>query len=154
LDKGKKVDVDKIDLDELKEKTVEKPGLTSIPHTVGGALIKPVDKGKIKGRAMSAMKGQTEYQLHQLYEQMQTLVDQAAAIKERVEVSNRIYLAQMSFDPIIGKTYFLYQRKNGQDILSMVSPAEWGQKLPFQSYIANVRLLSDHTWEVIEANNK
>jgi len=153
LEKGKKIDINKIDLDDLKEKTVENPGLTSIPHSVGSALVKPVDKGKIKGRAMAAMKEQTEHQLHQLYEQMQTLVNQASAIKDRVEVSNRIYLAQMNFDPIIGKIYYLYQRNNNQDLLSMVSPDEWGEKIPFKSYVATVKLLSDHTWDVIEANN-
>ena len=153
MDKGKKIDVNNIDLDELKEKTTENPGLTSIPHSVGSALVKPVDKGKIKGRAMAAMKEQTEHQLHQLYEQMQTLVNQASAIKDRVEVSNRIYLAQMNFDPIIGKTYYLYQNKNDQDLLSMVSPEEWGKKLPFKLYIASVKLLSDHTWDVIDSKN-
>jgi hypothetical protein len=151
--KGKKIDVNNIDLEELKEKTVENPGLTSIPHSVGSALVKPVDKGKIKGRAMAAMKEQTEHQLHQLYEQMQTLVNQASAIKKRVEVSNRIYLAQMNFDPIIGKKYYLYQSKNGRDLLSMVSPKEWGKKIPYESYLACVKLLSDHTWDVLEAKN-
>ena len=151
--RGKKIDVNSIDLDELKEKTVENPGLTSIPHSIGSALVKPVDKGKIKGRAMAAMKEQTEHQLHQLYEQMQTLVNQATAIKKRVEVSNRIYQAQMNFDPIIGKRYYLYEGNNGGDLLSMVSPEEWGKKMPYKVYLACVKLLSDHTWDVIEAKN-
>ena len=41
-----------IDLDELKEKTSDDPGLISFPHAVGGAIVKPEDKGKIKGRAI------------------------------------------------------------------------------------------------------
>jgi hypothetical protein len=31
----------------------------------------------------------------------------------------------------------------------MVGPKEWGKKMPFEDYVAEVRLMSDHTWEVI-----
>ncbi len=147
-----KIEVDKIDLEKEKEKTTETPGLIEFPHTVGGALIKPEDKGKIKGRAVSAMRQQTERQMRQLYEQAQTLARQAHAIKNRVEISERIYKAQMNFEPIIGHTYYFYERNDGSDVLSMVSPAEWGKKIPFKSYMARVTLLSDHTWEVEKAD--
>lgn len=150
MSRGKKIDTNKIDFDDLKDKSSENPGLISFPHTVGGAVIKPEDKGRIKGRAMAAMKEQTEHQLHQLYGQMQTLAKQANDIKKRIEVSNRIYLSQMNFEPIIGKTYYLYEKEKKHDLLSMIAPDEWGNKLPYKSFIASVRLLSDHTWEVLE----
>ena len=153
LNKKNKIDINNVDLNELEDKAAENPGLISFPHSVGSAMIKPEDKGKIKGRAMAAMKEQTEHQLHQLYEQMQTLVKQANDVKKRVEVSNRIYKANMNFDPIIGHTYYLYRGKNGGDILSMISPKEWGKSMPYESYIAKVRLLSDHTWELLSAKN-
>lgn len=154
MSKGRKIDLNSIDLDELKEKTTENPGLISFPHSVGSAVVKPEDKGKIKGRAMAAMQEQTEHQLHQLYEQMQTLAKQANEIQNRVEVSNKIYQAQINFEPVIGHIYYLYSRANGTDLLSMISPKEWGKRLPYESFIASVRLLSDHTWEVIGSNNK
>jgi len=150
LSRSKKIDPNKIDLDSLKDKVTESPGLIPFPHSISGAIVKPEDKGKIKGRAMAAMKEQTERQLHQLYEQMQTLAIQANEIKKRVEVSNRIYLSQMNFEPIIGQTYYLYEKERDIDLLSMISPEEWGEDLPFKSFIASVRLLSDHTWEVLE----
>lgn len=151
MSRSRKIDTDKIDMEDLREKSAENPGLISFPHSVGGAVVKPTDKGKIKGRAMSAMKEQTERQLHQLYEQMQTLAMQANKIKTRVEVSNRIYQAQMNFEPIIGNVYFLYAKENQGDILSMISPEEWGKRLPYSSFVARVHLLSDHTWEVLES---
>ncbi len=144
-----KVDLDKIDLGDLKDKSAEYPGLIAFPHTVGGAVVKPEDEGRIKGKAMSAMKEQTSHQLHQLYEQMKTLVKQANAIKKRVEVSEKIYLAQMNFEPVIGQTYYLYEKEDGSNVLSMISPEEWGRDLPYRSFSARVRLLSDHTWEVL-----
>ena len=153
MSKGKKINLDNIDLDQMKEKTTDNPGLISFPHSVGGAVVKPEDKGKIKGRAMSAMKEQTERQLNQLYDQMHTLVKQANNIKNRVRVSERIYMAKMSFEPIIGMTYYLYQKENDDDLLSMISPKEWGAKMPFKLYLATIQLLSDHTWEVMHSEN-
>jgi len=146
--KQNKINLENIDLEKERDKIAENPGLISFPHTVGSALVKPEDQGKIKGRSISAMHEQSQVQLNQLYEQMQMLARQAHEIKNRVEISERIYMAQMSFEPIIGKTYFLYQRKDETDVLSMISPNEWGRAIPFYKYIAEVKLLSDHTWQV------
>ncbi|NJN26774.1 MAG: DUF2452 domain-containing protein [Cyclobacteriaceae bacterium] len=149
---GKKIDVDKIDLEELGEKAVENPGLVSFAHSIGGAAIKPTDVGKVKGRAMAAMQEQTDEQLKLLYEQMQTIARQAKEIKLRIRVSERIYLAKMGFEPIIGKVYFLYEKEQ-QEVLSMISPEEWGSRMPFDAWLASVKLRSDHTWEIIEAGD-
>jgi hypothetical protein len=130
------------------DKVAENPGLLPYAHTSGGAVIRPEDKGKIKGRSITAMRQQTETQMNQLYKQMQVLVEQARGIQQRVEVSERIYGADMGFEPVIGHTYYLYERENGQDVLSMVAPDEWGRSFPYRSYVARVHLLADHTWEV------
>ena len=146
---GNKIDLTSIDLEKERDKITDLPGLIKFAHNVGSALIKPEDKGRIKGNAVAAMHDQTDRQFKQLYEQMQTLVNQANLLKERVKVSERIYLADIGFIPVIKKTYYLYKRKKGGDVLSMVGPEEWGKKMPFEAYIAKVRLMSDHTWEVI-----
>jgi hypothetical protein len=63
-----------------------------------------------------------------------------------------VYEAKMSFEPKIGNTYFLYQQKDEKWVVSMVAPTEWGRRgIPFESFIAEIRLLSDHTWEVVES---
>lgn len=130
------------------DKVAENPGLLSYATSVGGAIIKPEDRGKIKSRGISAMEKQTETQLKQIYGQIEILARQAKAIKDRVDISARIYLAEMNFEPLIGHTYFLYQKNNGKDVLSMVGPEEWGKSLPFSDFLAEVELLPDHTWEV------
>lgn len=149
----KKIDISAIDLEKEKEKIADYPGLIQYAHSVGSAIVKPEDKGRIKGNAIAAMHDQTDRQFQQLFEQMQTLVQQAQYLKKRVEISERIYVASMGFQPVIGKEYFLFQRKSGEDVLSMVSPEEWGRSFPFAAYIGRVKLLSDHTWEVIEATD-
>lgn len=146
---GNKIDVEQIDMDRMADMVTENPGLIHFPHTVGGAMIKPEDKGKIKGRAVAAMHEQTEMQVQQIYEQMKLLAEQANAIKKRVEVSERIYGAKMSFEPLIGKIYYLYEREDGTDLLSLIAPEEWGRSKSFSSFIAEVKLLADHTWEIL-----
>lgn len=134
-----------------KDKIAENPHLLPYAHTVGGAVIKPIDKGRIKGLALDAMYQQTNSQLNQLREQVETLVRQANIIHERVSISEKIYLAEMSFKPLIGRQYHLYERSNGKYVLSMVAPEEWGNKPPFE-FLATASLLSDHTWEIIDGN--
>ncbi len=151
---GNKVDVEKIDLLKESEKTTDQPGTLSYPHHAGSALVRPEDRGKIKGRAVAAMYEQTDRELGQIYEQMQLLARQAKDIQSRVDVSERIYKARVSFEPIISKVYYLYAREDGEDVLSMIAPNEWGRSRPFQQYVSKVKLLSDHTWEVLETNQE
>lgn len=132
-----------------KDKIAENPHLLPYAHTVGGAVIKPIDKGKVKGLAVGAMYEQTEMQLDQIREQINLLAAQANKIKERVEISENIYQAEMSFKPLIGKTYHLYQRSNNKFLVSMVAPSEWGRKNPLD-FKATIKLLSDHTWEIMD----
>ncbi|MHA7128591.1 DUF2452 domain-containing protein [Algoriphagus namhaensis] len=144
-----KIDVDRLDLEKMKEKTTENPGTLPFAHHSGSALIKPEDKGKITGRAVAAMHSQTDMQMSQIYQQMQLLADQAKKIQARVEISERIYQASISFEPLINHIYFLYQKEDGTDFLSMISPEEWGRKKGYSHFIAEVKLLADHTWEIL-----
>lgn len=132
-----------------KTKITETPGLLPYAHHSGSAVIRPEDKGQIRGNAMVAMYDQTDRQMEQLRQQMETLVNQAKALKERMNVSEMIYQAEVNFPPVIHHIYHLYQRKKDQTLLlSMVSPAEWGVRMPFD-HLASCRLLGDHTWEVL-----
>jgi hypothetical protein len=132
-----------------KDKVTENPGTLPYAHHIGGVAIKPEDKGKIKGRALAAMEEQTNSQLSQLKEQMQVLANQAKAIQDRIEISEYIYTAKMGFEPLIGHLYYLYVNRNEEHTLSLVAPEEWGRTSPY-TYIATVKLLADHTWEVVE----
>ncbi len=133
------------------DKIAEDPHLLPYAHTVGGAVIKPVDRGKVKGRAVQSMYEQTDMQIDQIKEQIALLAEQAKAIQRRVQISENIYLAEMNFEPLVGFTYHLYQRANQQFVLSMVGPNEWGAQPPYR-FVATARLLADHTWEIVEEN--
>lgn len=143
------VDVDKVDMERLKERTADIPSILKYAHSVGGFAIAPTEEGHIKSNAVSAMEDQTQMQLDQIFDQMKLLAEQANKVKERAEVSYQIYNAKMSFKPLVGKSYFLYTKK-GDRVLSIVSPEEWGKSMPFDEFIAKVKLLADHTWKVEE----
>lgn len=132
-----------------KDKTTENPGLIPYPHTIGSVVIRPEDVGKLKSRALSAMREQTDMHLLQIQKQVELLISQATIIKKRIEVSEKIYMSVMSFEPFIGGTYHLY-KKEDQFKLMMIAPNEWGKSKPVAlEFIDTVRLLSDHTWEIV-----
>jgi Protein of unknown function (DUF2452) len=132
-----------------KEKVAENPGLLPYAHSAGGAVIRPEDQGRIRGNAMTAMYDQTDRQMEQLRRQMETLVSQAKSLQDRMNVSEIIYAAEVPFQPVIHHHYHLYCRKSdGKHLLSMIAPLEWGRRQPYE-YLASVRLLGDHTWEVL-----
>lgn len=149
---GKKIDVERLDLEWMKEKTTENPGILPYAHHSGSAIIKPEDKGKITGRAVAAMHSQTDMQMSQIYQQMQLLADQAKKIQARIEVSERIYQASIGFEPLINHHYFLYQKPDGTDFMSMIAPEEWGRKKDFAEFIVEIKLLADHTWDILREN--
>lgn len=146
-EKGKKGFVNPID----KDKVAENPHLLPYAHTVGGAVIKPIDKGRVKGLAVEAMHEQTNMQLDQLRKQMELLASQAQKIQKRVEVSEMIYNADIGFKPLINHIYYLYQKEDQAAILSVIGNNEWGRSgCPYPTFLAKVRLLADHTWEILE----
>lgn len=132
------------------DKVADNPHILPYGHHVGSASIKPVDKSKVKGKAVAAMQEQTGQQLGQIKKQMQTLAQQANEIQKRVQISEKIYDADTNFEPQIGHTYYLYEREEGKYVLSMIGPDDWGRSIPFKQYLASVQLLADHTWKVLD----
>ena len=133
---------------------IDSDTITDSPHNLpyahhrGSVEIKPVDRGRIKGTALEAMYDQTDRQLNQIREQIELLARQAQAITDRVHVSEKIYQAKMNFKPLINHIYHLYEKADGSHVLSLVAPEEWGSSCPYQ-FEATVRLLADHTWEIV-----
>lgn len=131
------------------DKITEQPHLLPYAHHVGSAIIRPMDKGKTKGVAMQAMYQQTDIQLHQIKEQVETLIKQAQAIHDRISVSEKIYKADCGFKPLIGTEYYLYEKKDNSWLVSMISPDEWGKSKPYQ-YVAAIKMMADSTWYILD----
>ncbi|MDX1651034.1 MAG: DUF2452 domain-containing protein [Brumimicrobium sp.] len=134
------------------DKITENPHNLPYAHHTGSALVRPEDKGRIKGRAMNAMEHQTDMQMDQIYRQMELLAEQARNLQNRKTVSEKIYNAEMRFEPLINHIYHLYQREDSSYLLSLIAPDQWGRSRKNYDFVATVRLLADHTWEIIEKN--
>ena len=114
--------------------------------SVAGALVKPNEEGIIRHKALTAMEEQTNMQLEQIRKQIELLALQAQEIQKRKELSMMIYNAKLNFKPEIGQIYYLYEKKDGSHMISLISPNEWGAGMPYRSFVAAVKLLADHTW--------
>jgi hypothetical protein len=60
----------------------------------------------------------------------------------------------MRFEPLINHVYHLYIKGNGQYLLSMIAPNQWGRSKNNFNFMATIRLLADHTWDVLEKNDE
>jgi len=148
--KGKNEDfINPIDPDKI----TENPHNLPYAHNTGSAVVKPEDQGRIKGNAMNAMEHQTDMQLDQIYQQMQLLAEQAKGLQNRKNVSEKIYDAEMRFEPLINHTYHLYQKSDKKYLLSLIAPEQWGRSGKDFTFVATVKLLADHTWDVLEKSD-
>lgn len=135
------------------EEPIPNQSLSPIPLHVGSALINPADMGKVVSQALQSMNHYANQELELLKSQAELIMKQVREIETRVEISQRIYEAEMRFIPKIMGTYYLYEKKNGGWIVSMVGPQQWGKSFPYLKYKATVKLLGDRTWDVIEKND-
>lgn len=115
--------------------------------SVAGAVVRPTEEGVIRHKALKAMEEQTNMQLDQIRKQIELLALQAQEIHKRKELSMLIYHAKLSFKPDIGQVYYLYQKEDGGHMISLISPKEWGDSMPYKQFVAAVQLLADHTWK-------
>tara|TARA_R110002124_G_scaffold270628_1_gene439186 strand:- start:473 stop:916 length:444 start_codon:yes stop_codon:yes gene_type:complete len=146
MEKKKSTFVNPIDPDKI----TENPGSLPYAHTVGGAVIKPNKSGLIRSKSLTAMDQQTDMQLSQIKEQIDLLAKQAKIIQDRKLISEKIYSAHIGFKPEINHIYHVYEREDGQTVLSMIGPDEWASKPKYKSYLKTVRLLADLTWAIEE----
>ena len=132
------------------DKVTENPGLIPYPHTIGSPAFLPNKEGALRSSSMKAMEEQCDIQLDQIKEQIALLSKQAQEIKDRYEISKAVYSSRMSFEPVVGEIYHLYARSEGEFVLSMVAPNQWGKTIPFKHYVSSVKLLGDKTWKVVK----
>ncbi len=126
--------------------------MSVLPYSasVSGAVIKPTQEGVIRHKVLTAMEEQTNMQLDQIRKQVELLALQAQEIQSRKELSMIVYSAKLTFQPVIGQIYHLYENHDGSYMISMVSPNEWGRgSKSFKQHTAKVQLLADHTWKEI-----
>lgn len=127
--------------------------LSPIPLSVGSVPIKAEDKGKIKANAVQAMHHYAQQEMDMLKKQADLIMQQVREIEERLKISEQIYQSDIRFTPVVNQVYHLY-KKEDYFTLSLIGPGEWGRKAKPLEYVASVRLLGDHSWQVLQKSNQ
>jgi hypothetical protein len=126
--------------------------LSPYPMHLGSPKIVPHDRGKIRAIAVDNIYKGAEMQMNLLRRQADLLIKQAEEIESRISISERIYMADMGFEPVSGIIYHLY-KSGDREVISLIGPHEWGVRgCLFGDWLATMRLLGDKTWEIIESS--
>lgn len=120
-----------------------------IPLTVSSPKINPIDKRLVKATAFETMQYQANQQIAMLKKQADLIMMQAKEIEDRLIISQKIYEADLNFEPVIGTTYHVYEKRE-KAVLSLVAPNEWGKKLPYDKHVCSATLLADKSWQVVK----
>jgi len=101
---------------------------------VGAPAIKLEDvSGWKKTQALVANK-QFKSKYEELKEEFRKLVDE-------VTWNEFVYSSKYNFIPVMGETYYLYEKKDGGVFLSLIKPNEWPMK-----FIGATKLESTQKW--------
>tara|TARA_Y100000296_G_C5098804_1_gene218816 strand:+ start:141 stop:383 length:243 start_codon:yes stop_codon:yes gene_type:complete len=60
--------------------------------------------------------------------------------------------AEIGFEPVMGNSYYLYERENGTHFISLIAPTEWiTEKQPnaCQSFIVRLEAAPAGEWKVL-----
>lgn len=122
--------------------------LSPIPLSIGSPVIKPEDRNQIKANAVEAMHHYANQEISMLKKQADLIMQQVREIEQRLKISEHIYTSDIRFVPVVNQVYHLYE-KDDHYSLSLVGPEEWGRSKTTRKYVASVKLLGDHSWDIV-----
>ncbi|MFT5751038.1 MAG: hypothetical protein ACI828_002781 [Flavobacteriales bacterium] len=130
---AKKPDAVVFDVETQKYDAALKPYATS----VGAPVITTTDTIAWKNRSINKLN-------HKVQTRFREIKDQYEQLMQEFEYNNLIYSAKFSFEPIIGQTYHLYSRDNGESFLSIIAP----DQCRFDP-LGSFQLNADQIWEKV-----
>ncbi len=72
---------------------------------------------------------------------LKRLKDEFKKLVDEVSWNEFVYSATYNFLPVIGETYYLYEKKDGNPFLSLIAPTEWNMKC-----LGSTKLASNNKW--------
>jgi len=125
---------------EKPDNVADNPGLLPYASNVGAPAIKPDDVATWKSEKVVKTNHYFETRYNEIKEEYRKLI-------ESYEWNKLVYESEFKWEPVKGKTYYLYQRSEGnQDLfLSLIEPQynEW-------IFIGAFKLDSNDKWEKVE----
>lgn len=109
--------------------------LRSYPTSVGAPSFNLPDMTKIKSQSAKKM--------HEVFDRERLeLLEKAEKLYEEYNTSMMVWESKISFEPIIGGKYHLYDF-DGEKTLSLIAPNEWNKG---NDFIASFVLNHDNKW--------
>ena len=109
--------------------------IKNYPTTIGSPKFELPNIGLVKNEASKKMIDVFNRQREEIIQSIETLQ------KEYMD-SLMVWESKISFDPIVGETYYLYDF-NGVNTLSLLSPKDWNKD---NDFIGAFTLNSDRKW--------
>jgi hypothetical protein len=122
------------ELQQLKDKSTDKPGLLPYPHHIGSVPIKPENTSTFVNRGVSKVN-------HEFKDRFERLRKEYESLLEEYEWNKVIYESDLRFEPVVGEIYHLYN-SDGKKFISLIGPNEWNKE-----YLGTFKLNSDLKWE-------
>lgn len=91
----------------------------------------------------------TSGKLQVIVDQIRHLQQQAQQVLQSAKQDTQLHHAACNFVKVPGKTYHLYEKKDGTTFFSMLSPQEWGGKPP-NTFLGSYRMEYDRSWTPAE----
>lgn len=123
--------------------------LSSYPISRLAPPFELVDLAKEIARADDMVSAQANGKLKLLANQIRKLQEEAQNILHEAKRNQELHRAECGFQKKVGQIYHLYRRQDGRLLFSILSPQEWGERLPFD-FIGSYRLETDMGWTEIE----
>ena len=104
------------------------------PTSLGGQKFEPIKVDK-----SDSLKANKYFQ-----SRLDELKDEYKRLVEEYNWTKLIYQSTYSFQPILGESYYLYEKKDKTLFLSLIKPTEWDRP-----YVGTFKLLNNGKWEKI-----
>lgn len=100
----------------------------------GAPAIKLEDVTGWKNSQIQTVNKQFKNRYDELKEEFQKLIDE-------VKSNELVYSSKYSFIPVVGESYYLYDKGDGTTFMSLIEPTQWNQK-----YLGTYKLDSFYKW--------
>ena len=124
-----------------------------VPYALdrGSCKFHLIDIKSIKDQEYNLSIKQAQQEFNKLKEMAEVINNQVKQIKERMELTHLIYLAEYNFKPVVDNTYWLVKNnKKNIFMLCLLGPEDWSGGPPeAYEYIQQVRSLPNGLWEAV-----
>lgn len=120
------------------------------------AFLKPyatsVSSPKIDVSGLSLFKQRAAiHSNHKFGKRADEIREQISSLLKEFGDNELVWNSSMSFEAHIGTEIYLYENARGEVFASLISPSEWGRKIPYHGHF---KLDTDFSWKRIKDSNE